>query len=490
MTGMNPGKHGIFDFIARDPTSYEFRPVNGAYLGARTLWSRLSEAGKRVGVINVPMTYPPEPVNGFLISGMDSPRLDRAYSFPSSLSREIDEVCGGYVVDCSTQGPKGLSREQMTSLYTQRLLQLTRERGSIARYLWQKYDPDLFMVVFGAADRIQHTAGEAIESLEEGESSGLSRYIAEVYRCVDSEIARFLDRIDESWTVMIVSDHGAARYRRVFNLSYWLAENRFLHLSKGRTLGTLTHWMQRAKHKLLYALRLETRHGKRRTSPLLHIIDWERTKAYAFGAFGSIFLNLRGREPCGSVGPDKEYEDLCAEISERLLEARDPLTGTRLVQSVHRAQDIYSGEYLSRAPDLLVTPSKGYFVRNSLDHYEWALTYPSGSYGRRSIMHTGMHSPEGVFIAWGPVTNKRAEIQNAQIIDIAPTILYLLGEPIPREMDGRLLEEAIHPEYLAHNPVLFGDTEEEKPKGPSQKAYSESEEREIEERLRGLGYLG
>lgn len=78
ITGKNPGKHGIFDFLRRRPGSYEFLPVNGASIRARTLWSRLSEGGVRVGVVNVPMTYPPPPVNGFIISGMDSPRLDQS----------------------------------------------------------------------------------------------------------------------------------------------------------------------------------------------------------------------------------------------------------------------------------------------------------------------------------------------------------------------------------------------------------------------------
>jgi predicted AlkP superfamily phosphohydrolase/phosphomutase len=490
MTGMNPGKHGIFDFIAREPTSYAFRPVNGSYLGARTLWSLLGEAGKRVGIINVPMTYPPEPVNGFLISGMDSPRLDRAYSFPSALSKEIDEACGGYIVDCSTQGPKGLSREEMTDLYTQRLLQVTRKRGSVARYLWQKYTPDFFMVVFGAADRVQHAVGEAIDGFGEGESSWLSDCITETYRHIDREIGDLLDQIDESWTVMIVSDHGASSYDRVLNLTYWLVENGFLHLSGGRADGTLMNWVERARHKLLYSVGMEARQARSRISPLLHIIDWEKTKAYALGAFGSIFVNLKGREPCGPVEPGTEYEDLCQEISERLLEARDPTSGTRLVEAVYRGQHVYNGDYLGHAPDLLVVPGADYFVRNSLDHYEWRLSYPAGTYGRRRMAHTGKHSREGVLIAWGSRINRGHQVQDARIVDVAPTVLYLLGEPIPHEMDGRILEGVIHPEYLAQNPPLFGHAEGVAIGRPGQRAYGEGEEREIEERLRGLGYLG
>lgn len=490
MTGMSPGNHGIFDFMARDPATYEFHPVNGSSLGAPTLWSRLSQAGKTVGVMNVPMTYPPEEVNGFLVSGMDSPRVDRAYSFPPSLSREIDQVCGGYLLDCSTRGPGGLSSEQMTSLYTERLLRLIAKRGSVARYLWEKYTPDLFMVVFVASDRIQHAAGEAIRGIEEREVSELGGCILEVYRRIDWEIQQFMDRLDESWTVMIVSDHGAAPYERVFNLAYWLVENRYLDVSKHRARGTVVYGMQRLKHRIQYTLGLETRHGKRRISPLLSIIDWRRTKAYAFGAFGSVFINLQGREPLGAVKPGKEYEDLRAEISERLLGARDPNTGTRLVEDVYRAEDVYRGECLSHAPDLLVIPATDYHVRNSLDDFQWNLTYPAGKYGRRGTPHTGKHSPEGVLIAWGPLVKKRSTVEDAQIVDIAPTILYLLGEPIPQALDGRVLEGAIHADYLACNPVIFDDREEDRSRGPRVNVYSENEEREIEDRLRGLGYLG
>lgn len=490
MTGMNPGKHGIFDFIQRDPTSYEFRPVNGSYLGGRTLWSLLSEAGKRVGIINVPMTYPPEQVNGFLISGMDSPRVDKAYSFPATLAGEIDEACGGYLVDCSTQGPKGLSREEMTDLYTQRLLQVTRNRGSVARYLWRKHSLDFFMVVFGEADRIQHAVGEGIESFGEGESSWLCDRITEVYQQIDWEIGQLLDQIDETCTVMIVSDHGAASYKRVLNLTHWLIENGFLYLSGSRAQGTLMHWAERAKHKLLHSLGMEPRQARRRTSPLLRVIDWEKTKAYAFGAFGSIFINLRGREPCGPVTPGAEYEDLCREISESLLEARDPASGAPLVEAVHLGQHVYTGDYVLHAPDLLVVPAGDYFVRNTLDHYQRSAAYPAGKYGDRSIWHTGKHTPDGVFIAWGPQINRGTEIQDARIVDVAPTILYLLGQPILWEMDGRVLEGAIDPGHLAHSPVCLADAETREIAGPSQKLYSEAEEREIEERLRGLGYLG
>ncbi|HEM60885.1 MAG TPA: hypothetical protein ENO24_01200 [Chloroflexi bacterium] len=490
MTGMNPGKHGIFDFIQRDPASYQFRPVNGSYLGARTLWSLLSEVGKRVGIVNVPMTYPPEQVNGFLISGMDSPGLDKAYSFPPTLAAEIDKACGGYLVDCSTHGPKGLSREEMTDLYTQRLLQVTRNRGSVARYLWRKHSPDLFMVVFGEADRIQHAAGEGIESLMEGESSWFADRITEVYQEIDREIGQLLDQIDETCTVMIVSDHGAASYKRVLNLTYWLVENGFLHLSSRRAQGTLIHWAERAQHKLLHSLGIEPRQAKRRTSALLRTIDWEKTRAYAFGAFGSIFVNLQSREPTGPVRPGAEYQDLCQEISEGLLQARDPDSGAPLVEAVYPGQQVYVGDYVSQAPDLLVVPAREYFVRNTLDHYQQSLAYPAGKYGGRSIWHTGKHTPDGVFAARGPQINRGTEIQNARILDVAPTILYLLGQPIVREMDGRVLEEAIDPGYLARHPVSLADADTGEMQGPSQELYSEDEEREIEERLRGLGYLG
>jgi predicted AlkP superfamily phosphohydrolase/phosphomutase len=346
------------------------------------------------------------------------------------------------------------------------------------------------MTVFVASDRIQHAAGEAIDTVGDPQRSLLADCIEEVYGHIDQEIAQLLRLLDESWTVVIVSDHGAAPYRRVFNLVYWLVENGFLKLLEHRARGTLVYGMQRLKHKVQFALGSESRQGSKRISPLLPIVDWGRTKAYAFGAFGSIFINLRSREPLGTVERGREYEDLLTEISERLLRATDPATGDRLVDEVCRAEDVYSGGCLSLAPDLLVTPTKDYHVRNSLDDFHWDLTYAAGKYGRRSTLHTGKHSRDGVLIAQGPALKKGYAVKNAQIVDVAPTILYLLGEPKPQVMDGRVLQGAIRAEYLADNPIAFDDRDDHECRTPSQNVYDEGEKRDIEDRLRGLGYLG
>lgn len=487
ITGKNPGKHGVFDFLRRRPGSYEFLPVNGASIRARTLWSRLSEGGVRVGVVNVPMTYPPPPVNGFIISGMDSPRLDQSYTYPAELAEEIHHQFGGYRVGVKTRGARNLSPEEFTPQYAQSLYEMVAERGRVARYLLEKYRPDFFMVTFIAPDRIQHAAGQALTMFSQGNlDSPLAQLIIETYRRVDVEIQRLLGAIDETWTVLLISDHGATSYQRVFGLNFWLAAQRFLRLARPLAVGALRNNLRRLQGKAL-AFFTGNQHRPVRASPFSQSISWKHTQAYSLGAFGSIFINLRGREPEGTVDPGSEYEAVVGRLAEMLLAARDPQTGRSMVKAVHRGQDIYQGPLASEAPDLLLETEEDYYIRSSLDESEWHLMYPAGRYGRRQLAHTGKHTRDGILIAHGPLFQP-GQIQGARIQDLAPTILYLFGLPIPADMDGEVLSSLFPPEALAQNPPQRIEVGEELEQ--PQEIYGPQEREEIEERLKGLGYLG
>jgi len=480
-TGMNPGKHAIFDFVGLTQ-SMNFKIMNGSDIKSPSLWAQLSSAGKTVGVVNVPMTYPPEPVNGFVISGMDAPQQGRAFTYPPELAHELLTNVGVYRVGVPSRSHLRLSVEQFTNTYVENLTSLVEARCRTACYLLEKYPLDFFMIVFTAPDRVQHALGHLL-------AQGISPTdgIAQVYQACDRALEEILKRLDKDWITLIVSDHGACAYQRVFELGTWLVEQGWLKLLP-----------QTASARFKQVLSPVYRYGKRlmgqsvaNTSSLdlfLNRIAWEETKAFALGAFGSIFINTCERFAHGTVRTDREYQQIAEQIKEQLMNLCDPDTGNAIVTAVHQSRDIYSGPYVHLAPDLLVETTNNYFIRNNLDHFEGRVLYAPGRYRGRSIAHTGRHTLEGILVASGAPFEPAHNLPAVHITDVAPTLLYLLGIPVPLEMDGQPLLTWLNHEYTAQHPLQCSsmgvvDTQ-------TRFDYSEEDQIKIEQRLKDLGYMG
>ena len=214
----------------------------------------------------------------------------------------------------------------------------------------------------------------------------------------------------------------------------------------------------------------------------LEDFDWSRTKAcYVFG--DAIRVNMRGREPRGIVEPGAEFERLLDNITSSLLAVKDPSTGANLIKAVHRPRDLYEGKYSGEAGDLILEMSDGY----AADEYVGGdLIVPSAHrYGPRILGPSGTHAPEGLVAALGPDIRSGSSIE-ARIVDIAPTILYLMGLPIPSQMDGKVLLEALEPAFTERTSPKRTDIESDE---AAQNVYTPEELKIVEDRLRALGYL-
>lgn len=511
MTGKNPGKHGIFSFFEPVLNSYSFRHTNGGSRRAKTIWKIMSESGRRVGVINVPMTYPPEEVAGYLIAGMDTPDERSRFVYPSALQEELIRKFGT-IETIVHHFVQRLGHSYRSAYHAYKLWERLEERRTdLCRYLMQSHPTDLVMVHFLAVDQIQHYFWHYMDDthpLHDPEGARvLGGVIKEIYCKIDRLLGALLASLPPEASVIILSDHGAGPLsdRRIF-LNNFLASLGLLrfkdakrslpsvstmaHLALRRADGLLRRWLP-PKVKTLLTWAVPGTRDLFESYIAAGQIDWGATKAYCNEKSGSsIWINLKGVRPSGIVEPGTEYEELVAFITEKLYEIKDPETGFQLIAKVYRKDEIYSGPYLGNAPDLLIDEWLGHtFQPATAFGNQSGKPIVSGERPRGTSVgaKTGSHRHDGILLLKGEPFKEGHALTGANIIDLAPTILHLMDLEIPDDMDGKVLTEALKSDYLARHPVSYrksdnGDQGDER-------VYSDEDAAKVEERLRSLGYL-
>ena len=496
VTGMNPGKTGIYDFLYRREGTYSFPPVNASLRGGTTIWRYLSDAGYRVGVLNIPMSYPVEPVNGFMVSGWMTPYKATDYIYPPDLAGELEREIGNYRIY-----PTETFAENRKESFLKATYDLLEMRTRTALYLARTRPWDLFMVVFFDTDRVLHQLWHYLDPDHPWRTDREDRegVVRDYFHQVDESIGRLLEYADEETLVIILSDHGMGRANNFIVLNNWLLDIGMLCLKRD-PWTRLKEWMFWRGFTLRNVHRLLDRAGLARQAEYVagyfvdHLlklaflsfldVDWSRSRAYSFGRhLGSIYINLKGREPQGIVAPGAEYEAVRDEIERLACEFRDPRTGRLLIGQVLRREEVYHGPFLDRAPDLILRPrepSDIFFGLADFGHRRTVATV---------YRYSGMHRDEGMLIMHGPGVRVGATIERAAIYDLAPTVLHTMGLPVPDDMDGRVLAEAFAGGYLDAFPLRFSAPAATL--APTEVLdYTQEGEKEILERLRGLGYLG
>jgi len=507
-TGLNPGKHGIFYFDELIPGTYTKRYLNGSFRHGAPFWRLLSQAGYRVGVINVPMTYPAEEVNGYMLAGLDTPAPGSpAFSYPRHLAAELQAQVGDYIIE---PGVPGYIKAGRRDRARERIFEALEKRLAYALHLAQTFPTDVMVVVFTATDAVQHFFWKDMDPQhpehDPDEAATYGDTILQVYQRLDRAVARLVDAMPEA-TVMLMSDHGGGFNQRGAEfLNPWLAEQNLLQFaapgatatdgpgSRARNAVSSTlrwgyrwvdsHFSREAKQRL--ARLLPGLRGRVEGSMTFQGIDWGHTRAYAFGARDDLWINLRGREPRGTVEPGEEYEALRDLLIQRLKESRDPLRDEPVVEWAVRREEAYTGPFVERAPDVLIQWRTD-FVLSGLYLPQEGKPKPQPPTPKPSL-NNGGHRPHGILIMAGEGVRRGLILPEAQLIDLAPTILHLFGVPVPQEMDGRVLQEAFVPGgEPGQRDVQRSDSAGGEPTGGAE--YSDEEARLIEERLRGLGYI-
>ncbi len=443
-TGKDPGSLGIYGWRNFDPDTHE--ATFNAYdaLDEPELWDLVGWAGKTSAVINVPVTFPPKQIEGAMVCGMQA-EPHQAYTHPPELKDALEAKHGYRPV------PKHRMRWDPDEAYDE-ILELMPTRFEAARELVD--DVDLLHVTIFHIDELMHTAW------------GTSRLEAAFER-LDEALGAFLDDLPETTDVVLMSDHGFGPADQAFNLSTWLIENGYLATEGDplgrwlRAIGLHRDRLERGLRKvgLLNAAkrlvpkglqsRVRERDGSASDQRRLPNVDWARTSAFASTNFTIHVLDEEQLDP----------------IARELSELEDP-QGRPVFDEVLHAEDVYE-EARGPAPDLLLVPREGIMLSDELGEPLWEDLEP----GR------GDHRLEGILALKGP-SFRTEPIEDARLIDLAPTLLHALELPVPRSMDGRVLDVFTHERPIER-------TSEAAARSP----YTEEQLDSVEERLRGLGYL-
>lgn len=516
MTGKNPGKHGVSWFLKRRPESYDEVPIGPMHCEARMLWDLLSEAGKRLAVFNVPYASTDGSFNGVLIAGFDtSPARMAAATHPPGLLQEIEARFGTYQVQLRTPG---LLLANRSSAIIESFLgdchTLTDCQFRVAQAIVEREPFDLVMFYQLVPDRIQHWLWHLLDAAHAWHDNVLVQrfydQIVAYYRRLDTQLAQLVEKVGSDPTVLVMSDHGFGPAHKGIDLNAWLLQQGYLQikrhpLSQLKLLlwklgwgplalsgsfathllkwGPVQRWFARtfaaqgevgARAKLGCVFhRLFLQRGD---------IDWRRSKAYSLSGFGMLRLNVQGREPEGAVLPE-HYQAVRDEIAARLRDLHDPTTRLPVNGQVIVREEAYHGRFVGEMPDIVyLTLEQGYIIEQPM-----ALPFVSKRAFIEDPKISGTHRMHGLVVAKGPALRKSVCIENACLTDLAPTILYLLGSPIPDDMDGRVLTEAFEEDFLEGHPITYREAE---PNTARQEMSLTAEEQAvILERLKGLGYI-
>jgi predicted AlkP superfamily phosphohydrolase/phosphomutase len=506
-TGVNPGKHGIFGFTKKMPDSYRVRFVTGRDSRWPPVWRLLSDEGKRVVVLNVPMTYPPTAVNGVLISGLDAPSTTVPFTYPAEMKNEVLSVVPDYRIGMHLGGVLHSQRRRLQALDD--IHRDIDNRLKLTLYLAHRCAWDFFVVKFNNPDLAQHHFWRYMDPhhprFTPEARAEFKRAIEDVYKHLDRVLASIGGILGSDTVLVVLSDHGAGpRSGKSFRINEWLRRQGLLSTVPRKNGSFLRNAKREGAELLLPMLlryvppRVKDRIraalpdtlSKMATHFKFPNLDWSVT--YAYGAeINGIRFNLKGRDPAGIIEGTRELETLERRVIDGLLLERDPETGTRVFEAVFRREEIYHGEASDGAPDLILVPKDyQYAISNRLSR--------RAENGRGPVTHephwrgtSGRHRPEGILIIQSPDGGKRGErITGPCLMDIVPTILYRMGVPIPPDLDGRVLTEVFEADFLRENPICHADqglggTWQPQPG----EIYSPEEAKNIERMLRGLDYI-
>ncbi|KCZ70781.1 hypothetical protein ANME2D_02806 [Candidatus Methanoperedens nitroreducens] len=411
-TGKNPGRIGCFSFIQKASGSYDFRVFPQTVEKEKDIWDILSDSGNKVFVLNAPNILSAYRINGHMVAGSLCTSDDRL-TYPKELSEDLHNL--NYEMDMTDPDIFGCLNDKE---FSRRHKEITEKHCKVLfKFLDSNWDFGFF--VFTELDRVQHQFWDKKDIL-------LSHY-----QNIDSKLDQIINKIEQNGdkpNIFIVSDHGFGPNKRAFLVNEYLINKGLLDIKRIPTLEIIKALVSVLRKPIILKMltplfnlsfsRRLYRSVTRQTGRTP--ICWDRTKAFSYATWGTIYINLAGREPQGIV-KEEDYEKLRSEIIDGL---------EKISVRAYRREELYHGKYLNLAPDIIL----------DTDDYVNSITAKVG-YGSEFVeWQGGSHRINGTFIARGPDIKEKSEI-DAKICDVTPTILHMFDMPVPKDMDGRVLKE-------------------------------------------------
>jgi predicted AlkP superfamily phosphohydrolase/phosphomutase len=410
LSGKDPGVLGFYGFRNRADYSYENMTIaTGSAVKEPRAWELLGDAGKQVIVVGVPQTYPVRPVNGNLISSFLTPSVSRQYTFPDQLRHEIDQLLGGREYDVDVHQ----FRTENKDFLIKQIYEMTEKRFIVLKHLLKNKPWDFFMFVEMGVDRIHHGMWQYMDPTHPKYEPGnpYQDAIKDYYKTIDQELGELLSALDDDTVIMVVSDHGAKKMDGGICINEWLRREGYLVLKEE-----------------------PIREGDRPIPFEKVEVDWEKTTAWgAGGYYARVFLNVQGRERNGLISK-ADYEKVRDEMAAGIEAIADD-KGNPINTTCYRPEAIYR-QVLNIPPDLIVY----------LGDLHWRSV---GSFGFDTV-HTfendtgpddANHAQDGMIIIYDPRQSLGGrQLSGLQLMDFAPTVLHLMGQPIPKDIQGRLIQ--------------------------------------------------
>lgn len=476
ITGKNPGKHGVFDFRSKVKGSYNFAKNIPNVPKRGTLWKYLSEAGYKNLIFNVPMTYPPQPINGTMVGGFGTPGLESGFTYPEGIRREILDKFD-YVLDVYWAKEDIDDEARLMDEITA----MTTTKFEVADSLMRTDDADFVTLALISTDRIQHRFYKHIRMhLEDpGYDNAIVKKILEHMSLIDEKARAFY----EKWNftdILLMSDHGFTECDKTLNLHKifydlgWL-EFREVGDKKDSALLGMMRRMGLSGHnirKFVSKIGLGSVGQMNKLLYSMESLDWEKTRVFCVTDFG-IYLNVKGREPLGTIEQD-DYERMRDEVIKKLLAFR--YQGKQVFYRIYKREELYHGEFLETAPDLIIGDFDSSFTLGRAGDKDVPLA-------RDLTIRSGTHEIAGTFIASGENFVKQGLLAAPDIIDLMPTVLAYYGVPIPEDVDGRILSEIFREKpNIARTKGLDENIK-------NAESYTEEEKDKVIDQLKDLGYL-
>jgi predicted AlkP superfamily phosphohydrolase/phosphomutase len=469
LTGVEPSNHGVYDIFEKEIGERRSLPVTYRSIKEKTMLGDLAAAGTPVVMTNLPLTFPPPKVDGAVIAGGVLPKR-RPFTHPVSLADDLEKAGAPFPIN----GMSWTTFRNKPKPFLAEARELTAARTKANLWLLDNTDWSFASLIYVATDRVQHCLDKYVAP-DHPDFPTLSREplaeeIRDIYRMLDDGLGKILERANSDDLVLFISDHGFQSCTRALHMDRLLEKLGFLKFAASNAVFGPMQWgpMRTVARKAYDMLGL---HGK---VSLPQSVNWPKTLAYTSvrSTGEGVSINRAGREPDGIVA-ENDYEATRDKVMDALDSFRDPKTGTSPFKRILKREDVFQGRFAETAPDILLEPAPLYSLthaRSPIENADWL---------------SGDHRMEGVIAAAGPRVQSDAFSDPALLVDMAPTILAQLGVPASVKHDGQVLSALVGGEAE----VAAAGVRETSSQETSDTGLAEDEALEVEEHLRGLGYL-